>query len=88
MPVEGRDLNSIQTQDVGKDRKLGNPATPKSVQRLQKVLHAKAKTAPGFRFYAKYFRKKRVETSAATVCMDFILYGGKVPVSRYQHLNV
>jgi RNA-directed DNA polymerase len=33
---------------------LGNLATPKSVQRLQKALHAKAKAEPGFRFYALY----------------------------------
>jgi group II intron reverse transcriptase/maturase len=54
MPVEGRDLGSRQTQDVGKDRRLGNLATPECVQRLQKALHAKAKAAPGFRFYALY----------------------------------
>ena len=54
MPVEGRDLSSRQTQDVEKDRRLGNLATPISVQRLQKALHAKAKATPGFRFYALY----------------------------------
>ena len=54
MPVEGRDLGSRQTQDVGKDRRLGNLSTPGSVQKLQKALHAKAKAAPGFRFYALY----------------------------------
>jgi group II intron reverse transcriptase/maturase len=54
MPVEGRDLGSRQTQDVGKDRRLGNLSTPSSVQRLQKALHAKAKAEPDFRFYALY----------------------------------
>ncbi len=54
MPVEGRDLSSRQTQDVGKDRRLGNLSTPRSVQKLQKALHAKAKAEPGFRFYALY----------------------------------
>ena len=54
MLVEGRGLGSRQTQDVGKDRRLGNLSTPSSVQKLQKALHAKAKAAPGFRFYALY----------------------------------
>jgi len=31
---------------------LGNLSTPKSVQKLQTALHAKAKAEPGFRFYA------------------------------------
>jgi RNA-directed DNA polymerase len=33
---------------------LGNLSTPKSVQKLQTALHAKAKTEPGYRFYALY----------------------------------
>jgi group II intron reverse transcriptase/maturase len=33
---------------------LGNLSTPKKVQRLQRALHAKAKAAPSFRFYALY----------------------------------
>jgi RNA-directed DNA polymerase len=33
---------------------LGNLATPKSVQKLQMALHAKAKTEAGYRFYALY----------------------------------
>jgi RNA-directed DNA polymerase len=54
MPAEGRGLGSRQTQDVGKDRRLGNLFTPITVQRLQTALHAKAKAEPGFRFYALY----------------------------------
>ena len=54
MPVEGRGLGSRQAQDVGKDRRLGNLSTPKSVQRLQRALHAKAKAEPSYRFYALY----------------------------------
>ncbi len=33
---------------------MGNLATPKSVQKLQMALHAKAKTEAGYRFYALY----------------------------------
>ncbi len=33
---------------------MGNLSTPQSVQKLQTALHAKAKAAPGFRFYALY----------------------------------
>ncbi len=54
MPVEGRGLSSGLTQQVVRDRRLGNLATPKSVQKLQTALHAKAKTEPGYRFYALY----------------------------------
>ena len=39
---------------------MGNLSTPKSVQKLQTALHAKAKAEAGFRFYALYdkiFRK-------------------------------
>ena len=34
--------------------RLGNLSTPNSVQRLQRALHAKAKTEAGYRFYALY----------------------------------
>jgi RNA-directed DNA polymerase len=54
MPVEGRGLGSGLTQQAMKDRRLGNLATPKSVQKLQMALHAKAKTEAGYRFYALY----------------------------------
>ena len=33
---------------------MGNLSTPRSVRKLQRALHAKAKTEPGFRFYALY----------------------------------
>jgi hypothetical protein len=33
-------------------------ATPASVQKLQTALHAKAKEAPGFRFYALYAQRR------------------------------
>jgi len=38
---------------------LGNLATPKSVQKLQKALHAKAKAEAGYRFYALYDKISR-----------------------------
>ena len=41
-------------KDVVRDRRLGNLATPKSVQKLQSALHAKAKAEAGYRFYALY----------------------------------
>ena len=33
---------------------MGNLTTPKSVQKLQMALHAKAKAEAGYRFYALY----------------------------------
>jgi RNA-directed DNA polymerase len=54
MPVEERGLSSRSTQDVVRDRRLGNLSTPTSVQKLQVALHAKAKSASGYRFYALY----------------------------------
>ena len=33
---------------------MGNLSTPKSVQKLQRALHAKAKAEPCYRFYALY----------------------------------
>ena len=33
---------------------MGNLSTPKTVQKLRKALHAKAKAEAGFRFYALY----------------------------------
>jgi len=54
MSVEGRGLSSRLTQDVGKDRRLGNLSTPKRVQKLQTALHAKAKAEADYRFYALY----------------------------------
>ena len=64
MLVEGRGLGSRQTQDVGKDRRLGNLSTPGSVRKLQKALHAKAKAEPGFRFYALYDKLYREDILA------------------------
>src|ERR1700687_2933447 len=64
MPVEGRDFGSGLTQDVVKERRLGNLATPASVQKLQTALHAKAKTETGYRFYALYDKMHREDILA------------------------
>jgi hypothetical protein len=43
---------------------LGNLTTPKSVQKLQKALHAKAKAEAGYRFYALYDKISREDILA------------------------
>jgi RNA-directed DNA polymerase len=43
---------------------LGNLSTPKSVQKLQTALHAKAKTEAGYRFYALYDKTSREDILA------------------------
>jgi RNA-directed DNA polymerase len=40
---------------------LGNLSTPKSVQKLQTALHAKAKAEPGYRFYTLYDKISRAD---------------------------
>ena len=53
MPAEGRGLGSRAAQDGGRDVGTGESLTASErVQRLQTALHAKAKEAPGFRFYS------------------------------------
>ncbi len=43
---------------------MGNLSTPKSVQKLQMVLHAKAKAEAGYRFYALYDKISRADILA------------------------
>src|SRR5689334_15955766 len=64
MPGEGRGLSSRRTHDVARDRGLGNLSTPKSVQKLQTALHAKAKAEAGYRFYALYDKISREDVLA------------------------
>ena len=53
MPVEGRGLSSRAAHDGGRDVGTGvSLSASERVQRLQTALHAKAKEAPGFRFYS------------------------------------
>ena len=56
---------------------MGNLATPKSAQKLQTALHAKAKAEAGYRFYALYDKVSR----------DDILAHAYAPVS-YTHLTL
>src|SRR3954468_11844113 len=64
MPVEERGLSSRQTQYVVRTWRLGNLSTPKSVQKLQMALHAKAKAEAGCRFYALYDKISREDILA------------------------
>ena len=43
---------------------MGNLATPKSVQKLQTALHAKAKAQAGYRFYTLYDKISRDDSLA------------------------
>jgi hypothetical protein len=47
MPMEERSLSSEATQEVGKEWRLGNLATPEGILKLQKALHVKVKEEPG-----------------------------------------
>src|SRR6201997_1786379 len=64
MPGEGRDLSSRRAQYVVRTWGLGNLSTPKSVQKLQTALHAKAKAEAGYRFYALYDKISREDILA------------------------
>jgi hypothetical protein len=64
MPVEGRGLGSVSTQEVARDGRLGNLSTPLSVQKLQAALHAKAKSSDCYRFYALYDKIHRQDILA------------------------
>ena len=43
---------------------MGNLSTPKTVQKLRKALHAKAKAEAGYRFYALYDKISREDILA------------------------
>lgn len=64
MLAEGRDLSSRQTQQVVRERRLGNLSTPTSIQKLQTALHTKAKSEADYRFYALYDKIHREDVLA------------------------
>src|ERR1700719_1680586 len=63
MPGEGRDLRSRSTSEVATAGRVAmSLAPPKGkVGELQETLHAKAKSAPTFRFYALYDKVYRMD---------------------------
>src|SRR5215472_4381786 len=62
MPVEGRGLSSKVNVDSGDSREIGVSLTPPvKVGKLQETLHAKAKRAPTYRFYALYDKVYRLD---------------------------
>src|SRR5438132_1204879 len=64
MPMAGRSLGSVSTQEVARDGRLDNLSTPLSVQKLQVALHAKAKSSDDYRFYALYDKIHRQDVLA------------------------
>src|ERR1700675_3033029 len=62
MPVEGRDLSSRTTSEGTRAGRLAmSLAPPDTVRKLQEALHAKAKRAPTYRFYALYDKVYRFD---------------------------
>src|SRR4029077_19543814 len=65
MPAEGRDLGSRPADEGVTARRLAMSLTPPpTVGKLQETLHAKAKSAPTYRFYALYDKVYRLDVLA------------------------
>ena len=63
---------------------MGNLTTPKSVQKLQMALHAKAKAEAGYRFYALYDKISREDilAHAYAQCRSMATRKSSMPTSR------
>jgi RNA-directed DNA polymerase len=62
MPVEGRDLSSRTTSEAARiGRLVMNLIPAPKIQKLRAALHAKAKGAPSYRFYALYDKVYRLD---------------------------
>src|SRR5438034_7212198 len=61
--MEGALVQDRRNKQRGAGR-LGNLTTPKSVQKLQMALHAKARAEAGYRFYALYDKISREDILA------------------------
>ena len=66
---------------------MGNLATPKSVQKLQTALHAKAKAEAGYRFYALYdkIRRDDILAHAYAQCRSNKAHRGSTRSRERQH---
>ena len=74
---------------MARNGRLGNLATPLSVQKLQTALHAKAKEDPSFRFYALYDKLYRADIlQYAYACCKANQGAAGVDEERFEDIEV